>query len=176
MDAFLQVFGPFKVTDVAIVIAAVVFLIGILRAVKKYFRGKAEQDIIRDQEYNKILEQVNQYPKWRQQSIDKQEAFTESLNKLSDRISETNDKITAMQLRSDRKSATDSRYKIIRFNDEVLKHEKHTREHFDQILEAIDEYEAYCNSDPGYKNNKAIFAVKNIKRVYQECLTNDDFL
>lgn len=176
MEAFLKVFGDLKVTDVLLFIVAVAFLAGILRSVQRYFKIKATQDIARDQEYQKLLDQVNQYPTWRQQSIAKQNEFTGAINKLSDRLEETNTKIADLQLSSDRKTATDSRYKIIRFNDEILKHEKHTREHFDQILEAIDEYEDYCRKDTKYKNSKASLAINNIKRVYQECLINNDFL
>ena len=176
MEAFIKVFGNLKVTDVLLCIVAVAFLVGVLRSVQKYFKTKAEQDIARDVEYKKILDQVNQYPTWRQQSIDKQKEFTGAINTLSDRIEETNSKIADLQLSSDRKTAPDSRYKIIRFNDEILKHEKHTREHFDQILEAIDDYEEYCRKDKEYKNSKASLAINNIKRVYQECLINNDFL
>ena len=176
MEAVMQVFGDIKVSDVIIFIMAVVFIVGMLRSVSNYFKNKTKQDLARDEEYKKVLDQVNKYPTWRQQSIDKQRELTGAINTLSDRIEETNSKISDLQLSSDRKTATDSRYKIIRFNDEILKKEKHTREHFDQILEAIDEYEDYCKKDTEYKNSKASLAINNIKRVYQECLMNNDFL
>ena len=176
MDALLKLFGNLKVTDVVLFIAAIAFLVSTVLAVRKYFATKAEQDVARDLEYKKVLDQVNQYPKWREQSIQKQAEITHALDNLSTRISETNDRLEKLQLSTNRTTATDSRYKIIRFNDEILRHEKHTREHYDQILEAIDDYEEYCKLDREYKNSKASFAIQNIKRVYQSCLTNCDFL
>lgn len=69
-----------------------------------------------------------------------------------------------------------ARQRILRFNDEILCEQKHSKEHFDEILEDIDEYEKYCNSHPEYKNNKAVIAIETIKSVYNECLKTHDFL
>ena len=35
--------------------------------------------------------------------------------------------------------ATDARYRILRFDDEIRHHVKHTEEHFNQIMDDIDE-------------------------------------
>ena len=40
----------------------------------------------------------------------------------------------------------------------------------------IDQYEDYCRSHPGYKNNRASHAIANIGRVYDERLKARDFL
>ena len=48
--------------------------------------------------------------------------------------------------------ATDARYRILRFDDEIRHHVKHTEEHFNQIMDDIDEYERYCSAHPNYKN------------------------
>jgi excinuclease UvrABC helicase subunit UvrB len=72
--------------------------------------------------------------------------------------------------------ATNKRYRILRFDDEIRHHTKHTFEHFNQILEDIDEYEKYCNSHPLFMNNKAGSAIKNIKEVYEKCRRENSFL
>jgi hypothetical protein len=72
--------------------------------------------------------------------------------------------------------ATNKRYRILRFDDEIRHHTKHTEEHFNQILEDIDKYEKYCNSHPNYMNNKAEFAIKNIKQTYEKCRSENSFL
>ena len=69
-----------------------------------------------------------------------------------------------------------TRKRILRFNDELLHMEKHSKEHFVEILSDIDDYEQYCDLHPEYPNNRAVLAIKNIKRVYAECLQDDDFL
>ena len=70
----------------------------------------------------------------------------------------------------------DARARILRFNDEVLLNRKHSKEHFEEILQDIDMYEKYCSAHPNYKNNKAVFAIDTIKEVYKKCLKDKDFL
>ena len=80
-------------------------------------------------------------------------------------------------IREDRESdIRNARRDILRFNDEIRRGTEHSAESFDDILEAIDAYERYCNSHPDFENNKAIMAIANIKRVYQERLQKNDFL
>ena len=74
------------------------------------------------------------------------------------------------------KTAVSSRYRILRFDDELLHEVKHTKEHFDQILYDIDVYERYCNEHPDFKNNLAVMAIKHIKNVYQKCSRDNLFL
>lgn len=73
-------------------------------------------------------------------------------------------------------SAVTSRYRILRFNDEILHEVKHTKEHFDQILLDIDVYDGFCEQHPDFKNNLAVMAIKNIKQVYQKCSKDNSFL
>ena len=73
-------------------------------------------------------------------------------------------------------SAVTSRYRILRFDDEILHDMKHTKEHFDQILLDIDVYEKFCEEHPDFKNNLAIMAIKHIKTIYQKCSTDNSFL
>lgn len=86
----------------------------------------------------------------------------ESLNRLAKMIAEN--------------EATTCRYRILRFNDEILHDQKHTKEHFDQILDDVTRYEKFCAEHPEYENNKAVMAIENIKRVYQKCSNDNTFL
>lgn len=72
--------------------------------------------------------------------------------------------------------ATDARYRILRFDDEIRHHVKHTEEHFNQILDDIDEYERYCSSHKNYKNSKAVLAIENTRRTYEKCRRENSFL
>ena len=72
--------------------------------------------------------------------------------------------------------ATDARYRILRFDDEIRHHVKHTEEHFNQILGDIDEYERYCSAHPNYKNSKAVLAIENTRRTYERCRRENSFL
>lgn len=76
----------------------------------------------------------------------------------------------------DKSEADSRRYRILRFDDEIRHKQKHTKEHFDQILDDITEYENYCSSHPNYKNNRAILAIENIKETYKKCCFTHSFL
>ena len=72
--------------------------------------------------------------------------------------------------------ARQARQRILRFNDEILFNKRHSKEHFDEILNDIDTYEAYCEAHEDYENNKAVLAISTIREVYKECLRDHDFL
>ena len=69
-----------------------------------------------------------------------------------------------------------ARQRILRFSDEILFEKRHSKEHFDEILDDITLYERYCREHKDYENNKAILAISTIKEVYQECMDTHDFL
>lgn len=76
----------------------------------------------------------------------------------------------------DENEATNARYRILRFDDEIRHKVKHTEEHFNQIMGDIDNYERYCNGHPNYKNSKAVSAIDNIRRTYEKCRNENSFL
>lgn len=69
-----------------------------------------------------------------------------------------------------------ARQRILRFNDEILFEKRHSKEHFDEILDDITIYENYCADHEDYENNKAVLAIGTIKEVYKQCLKTHDFL
>ncbi len=173
-------FGGITIGQVAVFIAAIAFLGGILKVVWAYVSNKIVKSNEEATEWKKIAEQVQQYPKWHKQSIEIRDELAKSIQELSTKVDETNKTLDTMQLRNKRNYATTCRYRIIRFNDELLQkgeHEiLHTKEHFDQILDDIDEYEEYCNIDREYRNSKAVMAIKHIRQVYQKCTDEGTFL
>ena len=52
----------------------------------------------------------------------------------------------------------------------------HTEEEFVEILAKIDWYHDYCRDHTKYKNSRAVHAISNILRVYDERLAKHDFL
>ena len=75
------------------------------------------------------------------------------------------EQIEAFQLET---KASTARSSILRFADELYNDIHHSREYFDQILEDIDEYDAYCDAHPNYKNSKAEHATGIIKDTYKQ--------
>lgn len=76
----------------------------------------------------------------------------------------------------DERDADLHRNRILVFNNELLRKIPHTQEGFNEILSEIDEYERYCREHKDYENNRAVRAIANIKRVYDDRLRNNDFL
>ena len=72
--------------------------------------------------------------------------------------------------------ADERRANILRFNNELVRELPHTREEFVEILADIDVYERYCREHPDYKNNRAVHAIANIGRVYDDRLKKHDFV
>lgn len=76
----------------------------------------------------------------------------------------------------DEREADRHRESILQFNNELLREIPHTREDFIEVLARIDAYEKYCASHPEYPNSRAVHAIANIGRVYDERLKKHDFL
>lgn len=72
--------------------------------------------------------------------------------------------------------AVNCRARILRFGDECLHGERHTKDHFDQTLRDIAAYERYCESHKDFENNVTGLTSDRIKEIYRHCLDNNDFL
>lgn len=77
---------------------------------------------------------------------------------------------------SEEHAAKSCRVRILRFGDEILHDVHHSKEHFDQILLDITEYENYCKSHPEFKNNMTVITTSRIKSTYEQCLEDHSFL
>lgn len=87
-------------------------------------------------------------------------------------INALSEKVSNIQTEVNENAAMSSRYRILRFDDEIRHGTLHTKEHYDQIMVDIDIYEAFCKRNPDFRNNLAHKAISNIKRVYD--VHNDD--
>ena len=100
----------------------------------------------------------------------------EKVDTLNDRITAVDQKVENLETKMEEGSATTCRMRIIRFGDEIYHDQRHSKEHFDQVLEDIKTYEEYCQSHPHYRNNKAKATIKRIRAVYDKCMEDKDFL
>ena len=74
------------------------------------------------------------------------------------------------------RNAKRARVRILRFADEILQGELHSREHFDEVLEDITEYNRYCTKHPEFPNDKAVLSIAHIERTYRTRMERNDFL
>lgn len=105
--------------------------------------------------------------------LDKQ---AQDIADLSQEVTRVSEKVAQVNQKVDEDSAISARYRILRFDDELLHGIRHTKEHFDQILVDIDIYEDFCDKNPYFKNNLAVMAISHIKTVYQKCSVDNSFL
>lgn len=95
---------------------------------------------------------------------------------VEQQLRETNDKLDGHMANDELQKAEDARAAALRFNNELLRNIPHTREEFFDVLQKIDIYEDYCDRHKDYENNRAVHAIANINRVYDERLAKHDFL
>lgn len=104
-----------------------------------------------------------------QQVTDFSANMTKQVNNLSKKVDEL-EKIDELE------RVRRARQRILRFNDEILCGRRHSKEHFDEILDDITKYEQYCKTHEEYENDKAVLAIETIREVYKQCLKTHDFL
>lgn len=98
------------------------------------------------------------------------------LDKLEAGQQETKEQLDEHIRVDDERDANARRRNILNFDAELVRGKNYTHEYFVDLLADIDEYERYCEAHPGYKNNRAVLAIANIKRVYAENERSNSFL
>lgn len=76
----------------------------------------------------------------------------------------------------DEREADKVRASILHFNNELLRDIPHTKEEFVEILAKIDWYNDFCKIHEDYRNCRAVHAIANIERTYDDRLQKHDFL
>ncbi len=176
MDEFLQVFGDMKVATVVIILVALGFVYKLYTVSKNHLIEKYKKEEERERKIQKVIEQAEKYPEWHKQSLDVQKQFSDAIAAIKEDQSKTSKQLERLTTQIGENEATVCRYRILRFNDEILHEQKHTQEHFDQILDDVTKYEKYCDEHPEYENNKAVLAIENVKRIYRKCSDENLFL
>lgn len=101
--------------------------------------------------------------------INRKDSIGEKIDKLTEMVKEVSDRV-------DSTSATNARTRVLRFDDELINGVHHSREYFQQTLEEIDTYEAYCQKHPEFKNNACVLAIEHIRRVYSHLQDSNGFI
>ena len=69
-----------------------------------------------------------------------------------------------------------TRFRILRFYDELCEGKKHSESHFEDILDDIDYYEHYCDTHPEFHNNRGHAAMEYVKTIYAKIKAKGGFL
>jgi methyl-accepting chemotaxis protein len=102
------------------------------------------------------------------------------VNQRIDNVESSIDEVKRIQTddesKADEYRAITSRVRILKFNEELLRDVKHSKEMFDQVLEDVTKYTHYCNKHPNFENDKAVLAINNVRKCYEKCLEQHDFI
>lgn len=95
---------------------------------------------------------------------------------LIEKVDNLEQKIEKMDQEEHLQRAKDARTRVLRFGDELIHDVRHTKEHFDDVLRDITEYEKYCDEHPKFENDQMHITAEHIKETYHKCLKEHSFL
>lgn len=92
------------------------------------------------------------------------------------KVDSLDQKIEKMDQDDQLQRAKDARTRVLRFGDELIHDVPHTKEHFDDVLRDITEYEKYCDEHPKFENDQMHITAEHIKETYHKCLKEHSFM
>ena len=92
--------------------------------------------------------------------------FSESQKALVDRVDVLSDKIEAVAESVAETRAIAARVRILRFADEIIGKQVHSRESYVQIFTDIDTYDKFCRSHLDFKNHNTVSATRLINDAF----------
>ena len=95
---------------------------------------------------------------------------------LIEKVENLEQKIEMMDQEEQLQRAKDARTRVLRFGDELIHNVHHTKEHFDDVLRDISDYEKYCDDHPKFENDQMHITADYIKSTYRKCLETHSFL
>lgn len=100
----------------------------------------------------------------------------ESIDQMQDSITTLQETLDKHIREDDDNKAREQRYRILQFYDELCEGKKHSESHFEDVLDDIDNYEAYCSKHPEFKNNRGKAAMQYITDTYYKVKSKGGFL
>lgn len=95
---------------------------------------------------------------------------------ITDAIKALSDKVDTISAKSDERFIITTRVRILRFEDEMQRDMKHSKDAWSQCLEDCKEYEQYTTAHTEFANNITEATIQHIKKEYAERLEKHDFL
>ena len=93
-----------------------------------------------------------------------------------EKVEKLEKEIKDMKESQEERDAKAARTRVLRFGDELIHDVKHTKEHFDDILQDMSDYEKYCEEHKDFKNDRMHLTSQHIKETYHRCMEEHSFL
>lgn len=97
-------------------------------------------------------------------------------NECKQTLKRIEEKLDAHITADEKDNAKQIRTQFLVFADELSRGIRHSKEHFEAIIELVDDYDRYCKGNPDFPNSKARAAERLIKDTYQDRLRKNDWL
>ena len=111
-----------------------------------------------------------------QRKWQKDDRTANGITELSGKINDVQTTLDA-HIKSDAENdAKQARRRIIVFSDECRRGLLHSSEHFDNVLDDITAYRNYCETHPGFKNEKAAHSIRYVEEVYDQTKKENKFI
>ena len=103
--------------------------------------------------------------------------FGRAMNgEVIEKVDKLESELQKLKATADERAAKDARARILRFGDELIHNVHHSKEHFDDILQDMSDYEHYCEKHPDFKNNRLQLTARLIKETYCKCMEEHNFM
>lgn len=99
----------------------------------------------------------------------------EHMDEIDKRLSALAEKLDAVQSFGEETRVCEARARILRFGDEMLRDQRHSKDSFDQIIMDINAYDVYCEEHPDFKNHVTGTTAHVIKEQYEDCMKKRSF-
>lgn len=111
-----------------------------------------------------------------QHFLSKKDKTKEAFEHIEERFDSMEEQVEKIDEKIDYNEAQRARTQILRFADEIYDGKLHSKEHFSEILDAMDRYNHYCEGHPDFKNMRTVHAQERINEVYRKCEKEHCFL
>lgn len=93
-----------------------------------------------------------------------------------DKVNKLESDIKRIEYTEGERNAKAARSRVLRFGDEIIHGVKHSKEHFDDVLLDIHDYDTYCEKHPEFENDRMQLTAQHIKETYRKCMEEHSFL
>lgn len=110
-----------------------------------------------------------------QYMITRHDTRFDKLNDIEKALTEINQRMDAMEVQEAEREARQWRNTILKFADDCYRGREHSKEHFEDMLDMIANYNAFCENNPKFRNGKTTDASKRITDTYHTLLEEHRF-
>ena len=101
----------------------------------------------------------------------------ETIKGTQDGIDELQKTLNAHIKEDEFEKAKNQRYRILRFYDEICEGRQHSESHYEDILDAISDYQKFCDAHRGeFQNHRGQIAMREIEETYKQIKRSGGFL